>query len=239
MSSLSVFIPSRYDQVRIETKQSYSGPECLEAPAVIIAHPYGPLGGTMDNNVVSALHHYFDRKGYVVIRMNFRGSGRSEGRTSWTGMAEREDYDSVVDYLLSSEDYVHHYPKVSTLLFCGYSFGSMIASSLNSRPSVPCSYLLISFPLSVLWALATVKSSYFKAQAVQLFQHYATDEAEGHVLIVYGDRDQFTASQSYQTWLADHCKGHVQAEIVQSADHFWSGYERQLVTRVDHWLSML
>jgi len=31
----------------------------------------------------------------------FRGSGKSKGKTSWTGEAERQDYQTVVDFLQS------------------------------------------------------------------------------------------------------------------------------------------
>lgn len=37
-----------------------------------------------------------------------RGCGGSEGRTSWTGMPERGDYEAVVDYLLEQNPRVSH-----------------------------------------------------------------------------------------------------------------------------------
>ncbi len=39
---------------------------------VVLAHPYGPLGGDMNNNVVSFLYKYFTQKNYTVVRFNSR-----------------------------------------------------------------------------------------------------------------------------------------------------------------------
>ncbi|RKO92789.1 Alpha/Beta hydrolase protein, partial [Blyttiomyces helicus] len=61
-------------------------------------HPYGPLGGNMDNNVVAALFRNFASKGFMVIRFNFRGVGNSTGKTSWRGQGEVDDVLTVVRY---------------------------------------------------------------------------------------------------------------------------------------------
>jgi alpha/beta superfamily hydrolase len=39
---------------------------------LIFTHPYAPLGGNMDNNVVSYLYHEFALLGYTVAKFNFR-----------------------------------------------------------------------------------------------------------------------------------------------------------------------
>ncbi|OAD72303.1 hypothetical protein PHYBLDRAFT_169442 [Phycomyces blakesleeanus NRRL 1555(-)] len=223
MPTETIFIESANDKVLIETKQSYNGIPCTEAPTAILAHPYGPLGGHMNNNVVSSLH---------------RGCGESKGRTSWTGMAERGDYQAVIDHVLHSPDYASKYPKPSRLMICGYSYGSMIASSIEAPCSLPCFYLLISYPLSVTWALALFKASFFRSQITKLLDHYRNQEdAEGGVLIIYGDRDQFTSSKSYERWLENQIGGHVKAEVVKGADHLWFDYEQLLVTMVNKWLN--
>ncbi|OAQ36399.1 hypothetical protein K457DRAFT_131607 [Linnemannia elongata AG-77] len=158
-----VYIPSRSDGTMLEV--------CLSIPTstssqpqvytgVVIAHPYGPLGGSYNNNVVGALLQWFEtsslsapitlstkkskkgatgkrnstgaRKGSldqdtgnagtaasptsaksagggaqaeslacIICAFNFRGCGKSKGKTSWFGEAEREDYQTVVDFLQS------------------------------------------------------------------------------------------------------------------------------------------
>lgn len=74
----------------------------------------------MRNNVVIAVQKYFQSQGYITVCLNFRGCGRSEGRTSWTGMPEREDYISVMHFILrNNSDYqALNLPTVNQLILC-------------------------------------------------------------------------------------------------------------------------
>lgn len=115
-----MFVESR-DKTLIEISVQYQGPKNqTKAPAIIIAHPYGPLGGSMNNNVVCALQDHFLSLDYITVCLNFRGCGKSQGRTSWTGMPEREDYSSVIDFILDQhEDYKNlNFPQVNSLIIC-------------------------------------------------------------------------------------------------------------------------
>ncbi|KAG0335025.1 hypothetical protein BG004_000170 [Podila humilis] len=165
-----VYIPSRSDGTLLEicisvpTTVSSSLPQAYTG--VVIAHPYGPLGGSYNNNVVGALLQWFETYplqttrnddyvyptsssfsssnsangssgikkkrnsstttknkaedapeeegaisensssqlvslASVICAFNFRGCGKSKGRTSWFGEAEREDYQTVIDFLQS------------------------------------------------------------------------------------------------------------------------------------------
>ncbi|KAL9541367.1 hypothetical protein MBANPS3_009162 [Mucor bainieri] len=224
MPSCTLFVESRQDKTPLEifVSANEKRTEQQQVPGIIIAHPYGPLGGNMHNNVVIALQQYFRSKGYVTICMNFRGCGKSKGRTSWTAMAEREDYMSVVDYALD-ESTLQDYPSINRLILCasiaGYSFGAMIANTIDCA-RVPCAYLLISIPLGVMWALATTKASYFKKPP-----HDKT-------LCIYGDHDQFTRSSRFKDWCHD-------AVCIADADHFWMDFEPLLIEQVDRWVHTL
>lgn len=197
----------------------------------------------MHNNVVIAIQRHFLNKGYVTVCFNFRGCGNSKGRTSWTAMPERADYASVVRYLLESEAFqISSYPTINQLIICvnicihvyllfvsridtnhksmqGYSFGAMIANSVDPPTSVPSAKLLVSLPLGVMWALATTKSSYFKNKGPQTVK----------LLSVYGDRDQFTRSSSLQAWDSS------RSVCVPGADHFWMGFEEKLIDQIEQW----
>ena len=61
-----------------------------------IAHPYAPLGGSQNDTVVLLMVEELTKKGFITLTFDFRGSGLSKGKTSWTGRGEREDYESVV-----------------------------------------------------------------------------------------------------------------------------------------------
>ncbi|KAJ2783543.1 hypothetical protein GGI15_002548 [Coemansia interrupta] len=67
--------------------------------AVVFLHAYAPLGGNMRNKVLDEIDRQVGRRVGLTIGLNMRGAGRSEGRTSWTGLPEQEDVRSVLDML--------------------------------------------------------------------------------------------------------------------------------------------
>jgi pimeloyl-ACP methyl ester carboxylesterase len=80
-----------------------------------------------------------------VINRTDSGAPGSDGRTSWTGSAEIDDYTSVAGFfihylhLLRLHDSEELDMSISTqinVLFGGYSYGSMIASRLPALPSI-------------------------------------------------------------------------------------------------------
>ncbi|RKP08061.1 hypothetical protein THASP1DRAFT_9439, partial [Thamnocephalis sphaerospora] len=84
-------------------------------------HPYGPLGGNNNNNVVVALERQFAARGYLVVALNFRGCGRSGGRTSWRGHAELGDLETVVERVCTgawSDTDAAGLPAASHIIIC-------------------------------------------------------------------------------------------------------------------------
>ena len=62
---------------RIEARYHHErGPN---TPVALILHPHPQFGGTMNNQVVYHLYYAFQKRGFSVLRFNFRGVGRSEG----------------------------------------------------------------------------------------------------------------------------------------------------------------
>jgi alpha/beta superfamily hydrolase len=94
---------------------------------VVLTHPYGPLGGEKNNNVVLSLARFFQTRGISTVRFNFRGVGRSTGRGSWRGEPERQDVLAACKHLLTGGDDGNS--PVKRVILCGYSYGSAIASS--------------------------------------------------------------------------------------------------------------
>ncbi|CAH1763516.1 13705_t:CDS:2 [Entrophospora sp. SA101] len=165
----NALLPSLYDNKNLEIRLSYWKPDTnyndnnidigqnsQTVKGVTISHPYGPLGGDFHNNVVRTVEDFFLRKGYLTIAFNFRGSGKSAGRTSWSGEPECYDYKTIVEFLLNSgklgNKSIMSIPKISELTIIGYSYGSLISSSLQSllppSTTLPISYAFISYPLS-------------------------------------------------------------------------------------------
>ncbi|ORX71465.1 hypothetical protein DL89DRAFT_213925, partial [Linderina pennispora] len=62
-------------------------------------HPYPPLGGQFRNNIVHELNAQYAQRVRLAVSFNLRGAGRSEGSTSWTGIAEQEDLRTMLDAL--------------------------------------------------------------------------------------------------------------------------------------------
>ncbi|KAJ2120974.1 hypothetical protein IW147_004629 [Coemansia sp. RSA 720] len=104
-------------------------------------------------------------------------------------------------------------PQVTHTLLCGYSYGAMLAASIASAdyPQLKIDYALVSYPCSVLWALALQRRGWYlqrlaaticdaaAAYAVAL----ATNSVPAHVprmLFVAGTADNFTSIAAYDRW---------------------------------------
>jgi hypothetical protein len=96
------------------------------APIAIMLHPHPQHGGTMNNKVVYALYHAFARRGFSVLRFNFRGVGRSKGSFD-RGEGELSDAASALDWLQGFNG------GASACWIGGFSFGAWIGMQLLMR----------------------------------------------------------------------------------------------------------
>lgn len=102
----------------------------LAAPAgavkgcVLICHPHPLFGGNMDNKVVYTLASCALRAGYVAMRFNFRGVGRSQG-THDQGKGEADDVVFLASELRSRVP--------GRLVLAGFSFGAFVSLSAAQR----------------------------------------------------------------------------------------------------------
>ena len=67
-------------------------------PLALILHPHPLHGGTMNNKVVFDLFHMFVRRGFSVLRFNFRGVGRSQESFDH-GQGELRDAAAALDWM--------------------------------------------------------------------------------------------------------------------------------------------
>ncbi|WP_300304377.1 alpha/beta hydrolase [Ferrovibrio sp.] len=109
---------------RLEGRYTH-GPEA-NAPIALILHPHPLYGGTMNNKVVYNLFHVFAKRGFSVLRFNFRGVGRSQG-TFDHGTGELSDAASALDWLQA------YNPNASAVWIAGFSFGAWISMQLLMR----------------------------------------------------------------------------------------------------------
>ena len=96
------------------------------APIAVLLHPHPLHGGTMNNRVVLNMFHAFTRRGFSVLRFNFRGVGRSQGRFA-RGEGELADAAAALDWLQAVN------PSAPVAWVGGFSFGAWIGMQLLMR----------------------------------------------------------------------------------------------------------
>jgi len=128
-TTLNLHIPSLHDAIPIETSLTVPTvlPSCCRI--AIIAHPYGPLGGTRHDPVVQHISAVLVAHGFIASTFNFRGCGHSKGRTSWTGKAETGDYAAVAAWTLNfAAELQDSAIEGVELMLAGYSYGALVAA---------------------------------------------------------------------------------------------------------------
>ena len=91
----------------------------------LVAHPHPLYGGTLDNKVVQTLAKTFVDLGYIALRPNFRGVGRSEGAHD-EGRGETEDLLAVLAHARRS------FGELPVVL-AGFSFGAAVQTQIARR----------------------------------------------------------------------------------------------------------
>ena len=99
------------------------------ALTAVVCHPHPLHGGTLHNKVVHRVASVLQELGAAVLRFNFRGVGRSEGRYDGDG-GELEDARAALNWMRA------RHPG-SRCWLAGFSFGAWVAARLAvSEPQV-------------------------------------------------------------------------------------------------------
>lgn len=175
-------------------------------PAAVLCHPHPLYGGSMDNNVILAVSSALVERSKIAFAFNFRGVGSSQGRYG-DGIAELEDAKAAISWLVSQ-------PAVDgkRLGLLGYSFGAAVALPVACYDERVKAVALISLPpgrshLSQLKGCTKPK------------------------LMVCGT-DDFVVSLDQAKLMNQEAAEPKQFELISGADHFWLGYETELVGKV-------
>jgi alpha/beta superfamily hydrolase len=102
----------------------------------LIAHPHPLFGGTLDNKVVHTLAKAFFELGYVALRPNLRGAGKSQGNFD-EGKGETQDMLAVAEH---AKDQFGDLP----LVLAGFSFGAFVQSRVIKQ--LPAEKLVLVAP---------------------------------------------------------------------------------------------
>lgn len=183
------------------------------APIALMLHPHPLHGGTMNNRVVFGLFQAFQRRGFSVLRFNFRGVGRSQGRFD-AGQGELSDAAAALDWMQTVN------PNASACWIAGYSFGAWIGMQLLMRRPEIDGFVSISPPAGTLD-----------------FTFLAPCPASG--LIVHGSKDEVVPPEAVEKLakkLASQKNVFVDYRLINGADHFYGERMPELMSIVDSYL---
>ncbi|MGI4745600.1 MAG: alpha/beta hydrolase [Janthinobacterium lividum] len=109
---------------RLEGRYHHSSES--NAPLALVLHPHPMHGGTMNNRITYNMYRTFEKLGFSVMRFNFRGVGRSQGRYDG-GFGEISDAAAALDWMQMVN------PNSGGLWIAGYSFGAFVGMQLLMR----------------------------------------------------------------------------------------------------------
>ncbi|MDD3083124.1 MAG: alpha/beta hydrolase [Desulfobacterales bacterium] len=162
---------------------------------VVVTHPHPLYGGDMYNLVVERIADAYQRKGYTVLRPNFRGVGNSEGVYD-NGRGERQDAAAARKYL-ETLGIVH-------IDLAGYSFGAWINAGLNLEAIGPGSQIMISPPVAFMDCSDISAVSRLK-------------------LVVTGSLDEFAPPAMLEK-MVPRWNPNAILEVIPGADHFYDAF---------------
>jgi len=197
---------------RLEGRYTHSKTE--NAPIALVLHPDPRHGGTMNNKVVYNTYHAFARNGFSVLRINFRGVGRSQG-TFDSGIGELSDAASALDWLQSVN------PNAPGCWIAGFSFGAWISMQLLMRRPEIEGFISIAPP-----------ANHYD------FSFLAPCPSSG--LIMQGGADDIvpeSAAAKLVTKLSAQKNITVDYNIIPEADHFFTNNLPQMTLTVSNYIA--
>lgn len=196
---------------RLEGRYHHVG--APDAPLAVILHPHPQHGGTMNNRVVYNLFHAFVKRGFCVLRFNFRGVGRSQGAYA-RGEGELSDAAAVLDWMQSIN------PDARAVWVGGFSFGAWIGMQLLMRRPEIAGFLSVAPPANM-----------------YDFTFLAPCPSSG--IIVNGDQDEIVPMEDVKK-LVDKLKAQrgitIDHTIIKGANHLFSDRLEELNRVIEGYL---
>ncbi len=197
---------------RLEGRYRHGGTP--DAPVALILHPHPQHGGTMNNKLVYALYQAFGRRGFSVLRFNFRGVGRSQGEFD-SGSGELRDAASALDWLQSFN------PNAKSCWIGGFSFGAWIAMQVLMRRPEIHGFIAVAPPANM-----------------HDFAFLAPCPSSG--LVIHGDRDELVPEPDVAK-LVERLSAQrvitIDYGIIAGANHFFHNRIDEFTRRVDGYLT--
>lgn len=186
-----------------------------KAPIALILHPHPRFGGTMNNEIIYHLYYMFARRGFTVLRFNFRGVGRSQGEFD-SGVGELSDAAAALDWLQSMN------PNSTGTWIAGFSFGAWIGMQLLMRRPEIKGFISVAPPANL-----------------YDFSFLAPCPSSG--LIVQADQDELVTPISIVK-LVEKLKTQkaitIHHDVIKGANHFFETELNALMASVNNYLNM-
>ena len=207
--SLEIFIPGPAG--RLEAKY-YKNPK-FGSPVAIVLHPHPQYGGTINNRVVQLMYNIFLKNGFSVIKVNFRGVGKSDGIFD-NGQGELSDAAAALDWIERQNlDY-------SQCWVSGFSFGSLICMQLIMRRPEVNNFIAVS-----------------PQPNVYDFSFLSPCPTSG--MVVYGKKDELVPVD-YIAELDKSLRAQkgikVEFNSITDANHFFSKTDKVLIKSLDKYI---
>jgi alpha/beta superfamily hydrolase len=197
MKEEKVFIPC--DGLRLEGLLSVQ--EALPVRGgVVLCHPHPLYGGEMDNPVVTTAAEAAVEEGFLTLRFNFRGVGKSEG-THADGVGEKDDVRAAIELLNSKVD-------GPSLILVGYSFGAMVG-------------------LPVAIEDARVKGLVAIAPPLEMHNFDFLKGSKKDKLVIVGNRDLYCPVGKLKE-LYQHLEDPKSLVMIEGANHFFSYHVKSI-----------
>jgi len=179
--------------------------------AAVVCHPHPVYGGTMHNKVVYHAAKALNGCGLPVLRFNFRGAGRSEGKHD-DGRGEVEDVRAALEWL----DREFHLP----LLFAGFSFGAGVGLRAACPDARVVALIALGLPV---------------AAAGRAYDYGFLRECTKPKLFISGTRDEFGPRAEIERVAASAAEP-KQLVFIEGADHFFEGRLREVQEHIERWV---
>jgi alpha/beta superfamily hydrolase len=175
-------------------------PRAAPAAVAIVLHPHPSQGGSAEHKIPAALAKALADIGFLVLRPNFRGVGRSEGDHA-SAAGEADDIRQLADAVATA------YASLE-LALVGFSFGAFVAAKVAKQLAEAGR------------PLRRVVLAGLPYGDVRGSQAYDTPSGIPGALVIHGERDDRVPLSSVLDWARLDGQPVV---VVPGTDHFFKG----------------
>ena len=207
--SKEIFIPG--PSGRIQAK--YYKNSQPEAPLALVLQPHPQYGGTMNNRIVYEIYNSFYKFGFSVIRINFRGVGKSDGVFD-NGQGELSDAAAALDWIEKEN------PEYNQCWVSGFSFAALICMQLIMRRPEVNKFIAIS-------------------PQPNLYDFTFLSPCPISGLVIYGKNDELVQLDSMlnlKKKLSIQKNISVKFDAIANANHFYKGKEKELSSLLESYI---